>query len=62
MPLLKAKKALNELPAGGLLRVLATDPGSERDFDTFSRQSGHVLLESTRDDDVFIYLLKKKDP
>ena len=61
MPLLKAKKALNELPAGGLLRVLATDPGSERDFETFSRQSGHALLEFTRDDDVFVYLLKKKD-
>lgn len=61
MPLLKAKKALNELPAGALLRVLATDPGSERDFETFSRQSGHTLLEFNRDDDDFVYLLKKKD-
>lgn len=61
MPLLKAKKALNELPAGGLLRVLATDPGSERDFETFSRQSGHALLEFDREDDVFVYLLQKKD-
>ena len=60
MPLLKAKKALNELPPGGLLRVLATDPGSERDFDTFSRQSGHELVESTREGDVFSYLLRKK--
>jgi TusA-related sulfurtransferase len=46
MPLLKAKKALNELPAAALLRVLATDPGSVRDFEVFSRQSGHQLLES----------------
>ena len=61
MPLLKAKKALNELPAGGLLRVLATDPGSERDFETFSRQSGHALLEHDREDGVFVYVLKKKD-
>ena len=61
MPLLKAKQALNGLPAGGLLRVLATDPGSERDFETFSRQSGHALLESERRDDTFAYLLKKKD-
>ena len=61
MPLLKAKKALNELPAGGLLRVIATDPGSERDFETFSRQSGHALLEHERQDDTFVYLLKKKD-
>lgn len=61
MPLLKAKKALNELPPGGLLRVLATDPGSERDFETFSRQSGHALLEFQHSDGVFAYLLKKKD-
>ncbi|HEY5646746.1 MAG TPA: sulfurtransferase TusA family protein [Pseudomonadales bacterium] len=60
MPLLKAKKALNELAPGGLLRVLATDPGSERDFETFSRQSGHALLEFSRDGDVFAYLLQKK--
>lgn len=61
MPLLKAKKALNELAPGGLLRVIATDPGSERDFETFSAQSGHALLESERRDDEFVYLLKKKD-
>ena len=61
MPLLKAKKALNELAPGGLLRVVATDPGSERDFETFSAQSGHALLEFERRDDEFVYLLQKKD-
>lgn len=61
MPLLKAKKALNELPPGALLRVIATDPGSERDFDTFSKQSGHSLLESGREGEAFVYLLRKKD-
>jgi tRNA 2-thiouridine synthesizing protein A len=60
MPLLKAKQALNALPAHGLLRVLATDPGSVRDFEVFSRQSGHALLESTRDDSTYSYLLRKK--
>ena len=60
MPLLKAKKALNELPPGALLRVFATDPGSVRDFEVFSRQSGHELLESTRTDDRYSYLLRKK--
>jgi len=60
MPLLKAKKALNELEAEALLQVLATDPGSVRDFETFSRQSGHSLLESRREGDTFIYLLRKK--
>ncbi|MEQ8859709.1 MAG: sulfurtransferase TusA family protein [Pseudomonadales bacterium] len=62
MPLLKAKKALNGLPAAGLLRVLATDPGSVRDFEVFSQQSGHALLESTRDGDTYVYLLRKKAP
>lgn len=60
MPLLKAKQALNALPAHGLLRVLATDPGSVRDFEVFSRQSGHALLESTREDSTYNYLLRKK--
>jgi TusA-related sulfurtransferase len=61
MPLLKAKKALNALEPGALLRVVATDPGSERDFETFSAQSGHALLEFERQQDEFIYLLRKKD-
>jgi tRNA 2-thiouridine synthesizing protein A len=60
MPLLKAKKALNELPPDALLQVLATDPGSVRDFEVFARQSGHALLESRQDGDVYVYLLRKK--
>ena len=61
MPLLKAKKALNEMSAGALLRVLATDPGSVRDFDVFSRQSGHPLLESGESDGTYFYVLRKKN-
>lgn len=60
MPLLKAKLALNGLPGGALLRVYATDSGSVRDFAVFSRQSGNELLESTQDNDVYSYLLRKK--
>lgn len=60
MPLLKAKKALNEMKAEEVLRVLATDPGSVRDFEVFSRQSGHSLLESRQEGDTYIYLLRKK--
>ena len=60
MPLLKAKKALNEMAASEVLKVLATDPGSERDFETFSKQSGHALLESRKDGDTYIYVLRKK--
>lgn len=60
MPLLKAKKALNEMEPNALLRVLATDPGSVRDFEVFSQQSGHALLESRQEGDTYIYLLRKK--
>jgi len=60
MPLLKAKKALNEMPPQALLKVLATDPGSVRDFEVFSRQSGHELLEAGRDGDTYVYVLRKK--
>ncbi len=60
MPLLKAKKALNEMNPAELLRVLATDPGSVRDFEVFSKQSGHALLESRQEGDIYIYLLRKK--
>ena len=60
MPLLKAKKTLNEMEAEGLLRVYATDPGSVRDFEVFAKQSGNTLLESDESEGVFSYLLKKK--
>lgn len=60
MPLLKAKKALNEMAPDGLLKVLATDPGSVRDFAVFSQQSGHALLESRQEGEVYIFMLRKK--
>ena len=60
MPLLKAKKALNEMAEAEHLRVFATDPGSMRDFEVFARQSGNTLLEAAENDGVFTYLLKKK--
>lgn len=59
MPLLKTKKALKDIPPGGLLRVYATDPGSEQDFQVFSLHSRHTLLEATEADGVFSYLLQK---
>ena len=61
MPLLKAKKALNNMKPGMILRVLATDPGSERDFEVFARQSGNTLLDSTNSDGVYCYYLRKKN-
>lgn len=59
MPLLKAKRALNGMHAGEVLRVVATDPGSERDFEVFSRQSGHPLLATTRDAERWVFLIRR---
>ena len=60
MPLLKAKRTLNGMSEGELLRVLATDPGSMKDFTVFAQQSGHELLEALENEGVFSYLLRKK--
>ena len=60
MPLLKAKKAINEMAGGEIIKVLATDPGSVRDFEVFAKQSGHQLLESGLIDGVYYYYLQKK--
>ena len=60
MPLLMAKRALNQLAGGEVLQVFATDPGSVKDFKVFSEQSGHRLVESNESEGVFSYLLEKK--
>ncbi len=59
MPLLKAKQALNKLAPGQTLSVICTDPGSVKDFQVFSKQSGHGLLESAEADGKFYYRLQK---
>jgi tRNA 2-thiouridine synthesizing protein A len=59
LPLLKAKQALNKLSSGEVLQVVSTDPGSVRDFQVFSDQSGHALLSSREDDGKYYYELKK---
>ena len=56
----QGQKALNDLAPGELLRVVATDPGSVKDFQVFSRQSGHELLESEDNGGVYSYLLRKR--
>ena len=61
MPLLKTKKALKDIPPGGLLRIYATDPGSVKDFEVFSLHSRHTLLESNESSGVYSYLLRKND-
>ena len=59
LPILRAKKALNDLNSGQVLYVVATDPGSVEDFRAFAEQTGNDLLESSESDDEFHFLLKK---
>jgi tRNA 2-thiouridine synthesizing protein A len=60
LPILKAKKALADMRSGELLRVVATDPGSVRDFQAFARQTGNELVEQTSGNDEFIHLLRRR--
>lgn len=60
LPILKAKKALAEMVSGQILRVIATDPGSVRDFQAFARQTGNELLSHTENNKEFIFLMKRK--
>jgi tRNA 2-thiouridine synthesizing protein A len=60
LPILKAKKALAELASGDVLKVVATDPGSMRDFQAFARQTGHELLEQSCAGDEFIHYLRRR--
>jgi tRNA 2-thiouridine synthesizing protein A len=48
------------MSASQVLHVLATDPGSKRDFEVFAQQSGNTLLQSAEDNGVFSYLIRKK--
>ena len=59
LPILKAKKAIGGLNAGDTLEILATDPGAVKDFEAFSRATGHKLVESKEDGGVFRFLIMK---
>lgn len=60
LPILKAKKALADLTAGQVLKVIATDPGSMRDFQAFCRQTGHELLSQEDSGERFVHLLRHR--
>ncbi len=59
LPILRAKKVLAIMEAGQVLHIIATDPGSVRDFPVFARQTGNELLEVREEGDKFHYLMKK---
>jgi tRNA 2-thiouridine synthesizing protein A len=59
LPVLRARKAMQKLEAGALLRVLATDPGTVKDFRAFCQATGHELLESETGGGELRFLLRK---
>jgi tRNA 2-thiouridine synthesizing protein A len=60
LPILKTKKALNDLTSGQVLKVVATDPGSVKDMQAFANQTGNPLVSSGEENKVFVFYLKKK--
>ncbi len=60
LPILKAKKALADMLSGEILKVVATDPGSIRDFQAFARQTGNELVEQESSNDEFIHFLRRR--
>lgn len=60
LPILRTKKALTEMAAGQVLKVVATDPGTVKDMQAFAKQTGNDLLASTQEGGKFQYFMKKK--
>lgn len=58
LPILKAKKAMKDVPSGGVLEVLSTDPGSVADFASFCKTTGHELVESGEEAGTYRFLIK----
>jgi len=59
LPILRAKKALKDMTTGSTLQILATDPGSVKDFEAFCRATGNQLLESKIDGKIYQFLIKR---
>ena len=60
LPILRAKKALADMESGQILKVLATDPGSQRDFAAFAKQTGNEIVEVTTQDKTFVFLMRRR--
>ena len=60
LPILRAKKSLAEMTSGQVLRIVATDPGSVKDFAAFAKQTGNELLSSAENNKEFEFYMKRK--
>lgn len=60
LPILRTKKALTDMSSGQVLKILATDPGSVKDFEAFSKQTGNALLSSASEKNEFVFFMRKR--
>lgn len=60
LPILRAKKALTDMQSGQLLKVVATDPGSVRDFQAFARQTGNELVDQQQQGEDIFHVLRRR--
>jgi len=59
LPILRAKKTLSDMESGQVLHIIATDPGSVKDFEAFAKQTGNELLSSGEEGGKFTFMMKK---
>jgi tRNA 2-thiouridine synthesizing protein A len=60
MPIVKTAQAIRSIPSGALIEVLATDPGSLRDFVAWSRSTGNELLEQSTEGAIHRFVIRRK--
>ena len=60
LPILRAKKALADMASGRVLKIVATDPGSVKDFQAFCKQTGNELLQHAEANKEFTFFMKRK--
>jgi len=59
MPIVKIREAIRMVPLGGIVEMLADDPASEADMKSWSRRTGHELLETSRDGAIYRFVVRK---
>lgn len=60
LPILRCKKGLSDMEAEKTLKIMATDPGSVKDFEAFCKQTGHELLQLDEADGIYTFYIKKQ--
>ena len=60
LPILRTKKSLADVQSGQVLKIVATDPGSVKDFEAFAKQTGNPLLSQSANDKEYSFLIQKK--